>query len=129
MSSPPSSPRVVTREAPDRAQLFPFLDLRSQFAAIRPEILAAVEALLDSQHFILGAEVERFETEVAHFLDCKFAIGSASGSDALLLALMALGVKPGDEVVTTPFTFIATAGAIARLKARPGFRRHRSGNI
>ena len=99
----------------------PFLDLRSQFAGIRTEMLSSVERVLESQHFILGPEVKALEADVAQLVDCQFAIGCASGSDALLLALMAMEIGPGDEVITTPFTFIATAGAIARVGARPVF--------
>jgi len=101
--------------------LFPFLDLRAQFASIRSEIQTAVNRVFESQHFILGPEVQNFETEVAAFVGCRFAIGCASGSDALVLALMALGIGPGDEVITTPFTFGATVGSIARLQARAVF--------
>jgi len=104
-----------------RSADFPFLDLKAQFAGIRSEIQAAVNKVLESQHFILGPEVRDFETEVAKFVGCDFAIGCASGSDALLLALMSLGIGPGHEVITTPFTFGATVGAIARLHARPVF--------
>jgi dTDP-4-amino-4,6-dideoxygalactose transaminase len=100
---------------------FPFLDLQGQFSAIREEVVEAVQRVLESQHFILGAEVSALEEELATLLDCKFAIGCASCSDALLLALMALDAGEGDEVVTAPFTFVATAGAIARLGARPVF--------
>ena len=100
---------------------FPFLDLKAQFSPIRQEIIAAVTRVLDSQHFILGPEVAAFEQEVADYLGCKFAIGCASGSDALLIALMALGIGPGDEVITVPFTFVATASSIARLGAVPVF--------
>jgi len=99
----------------------PFLDLQAQFAALRAETLSSVERVLESQHFILGSEVKALEADVAHLVECQFAIGCASGSDALLLALMALEIGHGDEVITTPFTFIATAGSIARLGARPVF--------
>lgn len=99
--------------------IFPFLDLQAQFASIRAEVLAAVVRVLESQHFILGPEVEALEVDVARLVGCRFAIGCASGSDALLLALMALEIGPRDEVITTPFTFVATAGAISRLGARP----------
>jgi dTDP-4-amino-4,6-dideoxygalactose transaminase len=102
-------------------QDFPFLDLQAQFAGIRAEVLAAVIKVLESQHFILGPEVETLEKEVARMVGCHSAIGCASGSDALLLALMALEIGPRDEVITTPFTFVATAGSIARLGARPVF--------
>ena len=100
---------------------FQFLDLKAQFAGIRDEVLDAVIRVLDSQHFILGPEVQALETEIAEYVGAKFAIGCASGSDALLLALMALEIGPKDEVITTPFTFGATAGSIARLGARPVF--------
>lgn len=99
----------------------PFLDLKAQFAGIRAEVLAAVVRVLESQHFILGPEVEGLEEELARLTGCRFAIGCASGSDALLLALMALEIGPRDEVITTPFTFVATAGSIARLGALPVF--------
>jgi dTDP-4-amino-4,6-dideoxygalactose transaminase len=98
-----------------------FLDLKAQFAPIRDEVLSVVARVLESQQFIMGSEVAALESEIAKFARCEFALGCASGSDALLLALMAYGVGPGDEVVTTPFTFVATAGSIARLGARPVF--------
>jgi dTDP-4-amino-4,6-dideoxygalactose transaminase len=100
---------------------FPFLDLKAQFSGIREETIEAVVRVLDSQHFILGPEVEALEREIAEYINTTFAVACASGSDALLLALMALDVRPRDEVITTPFTFGATAGSIARLGARPVF--------
>jgi len=100
------------------SQLFPFLDLQAQYARIKDEVQAKVLKVLESQHFILGKEVSDLEAEISKLIGCSFSLGCASGSDALLLALMALGVDSGDEVITTPFTFIATAGAIARLKAK-----------
>jgi len=100
---------------------FQFLDLKAQFSPIREEIMAAVTRVLESQHFILGPEVSAFEQEAASYLRCKYAVGCASGSDALMLALMALGIGRGDEVITVPFTFVATAGSIARLGATPVF--------
>jgi dTDP-4-amino-4,6-dideoxygalactose transaminase len=101
--------------------LFPFLDLKAQFEGIRDEVMAAIGETMQSQRFILGPEVERFESEIADYVGCEFGVACASGSDALLLALMALGVGPGDEVITTPFTFVATAGAIVRVGATPVF--------
>ncbi len=97
----------------------PLLDLQAQHRSIRDEVMAAVERVFDSQAFILGTEVEHFERAVAEYCRARHAVGCASGSDALLLALMALGVKAGDEVITVAYTFFATGGAIARLGARP----------
>jgi len=99
----------------------PLLDLKAQYQPIRAEILTAIEATCDDQGFILGPRVAALEQAVAAYVGSSSAVGVASGSDALLLSLMALGVKPGDEVITVPFTFFATAGAISRLGAKPVF--------
>ncbi len=99
----------------------PLLDLRAQFQEIRSDVLAAIEEVCQEQSFILGPRVEAFETAMAEYLGCRYAVGVASGSDALLLSLMAAGVKPGDEVITAPFTFFSTAGGISRLCAVPVF--------
>jgi dTDP-4-amino-4,6-dideoxygalactose transaminase len=102
-------------------QPFPFLDLKAQYRTIKADIDAAIQRVMESQHFILGPEVEGLEKDIGAYTQAKFAISCASGSDALLLALMALQIGPGDEIITTPFTFVATAGSIARLGARPVF--------
>lgn len=99
----------------------PLLDLKAQFRSLKPEVLSVMEAVCDEQGFVLGPRVADFEKATAHYIGSRHAIGCASGSDALLLALMALGVKAGDEIITVPFTFFATAGAISRLGAKPVF--------
>lgn len=100
---------------------FQFLDLKAQFATIRDEVMEAVSKVMESQQFILGKEVILLEEETGGMLGAEHAVSCASGSDALMLALMAAGIGPDDEVITTPFTFVATAGAIARLGAKPVF--------
>jgi dTDP-4-amino-4,6-dideoxygalactose transaminase len=99
----------------------PLLDLRTQYAAIREEIRAAVDGVFESQRFILGPQVAAFEEEVAQYCRAPHSVALASGTDALLLSLKALGVGPGDCVVTVPYTFFATAGAIVNCGARPVF--------
>lgn len=99
----------------------PLLDLAEQNQLLRPEIEAAIGRVLDTNAFILGGEVKALEEELAAYCGTKYAIGCASGSDALLLALMALDVKTGDEVITTPYSFFATVSAITRLGAVPVF--------
>jgi dTDP-4-amino-4,6-dideoxygalactose transaminase len=99
----------------------PLLDLKGQYAPLRAEIEAAIREVCDEQRFVLGPRVAELEAKVAQYSQTKHGLGVSSGTDALLLALMALDVGPGDEVITTPFTFFATAGVVARLGARPLF--------
>jgi dTDP-4-amino-4,6-dideoxygalactose transaminase len=99
----------------------PLLDLKAQFAQIRAEVMPIIEEVCASQRFILGDHVLALETEVARYCASSAGIGVSSGTDALLLALMALGISSDDEIITSPFTFFATAGTIARLGARPVF--------
>jgi dTDP-4-amino-4,6-dideoxygalactose transaminase len=99
----------------------PLLDLKAQFAQIRAEVMPVIDQVCASQHFILGEHVRALEEEVARYCAASAGIGVSSGTDALLLALMGLNIGAGDEVITSPFTFFATAGTIARTGARPVF--------
>lgn len=99
----------------------PLVDLKAQYESIKEEIDPAISRVIQNSHFILGPELEAFEKAMASYLHVKYAIGVASGTDALHLALLACGIGPGDEVITTPFTFIATAETIAKCGARPVF--------
>ena len=99
----------------------PLLDLHAQNRPLRDEILAAIERVVDSQHFILGPEVAALEKELAKLLGIEHVVTVSSGTDALLLALMTLGIQAGDEVITSTYSFFATAGGIVRLGARPVF--------
>jgi dTDP-4-amino-4,6-dideoxygalactose transaminase len=113
--SPISTPRPTTLE------FVPLLDLRRQYDGIREEVLAAIARVCDSQSFILGPEVEAVEREIAALTGAAFAVGCSSGTEALWLALVAAGVKPGHSVITTPFSFFASASAIVRAGATPVF--------
>jgi dTDP-4-amino-4,6-dideoxygalactose transaminase len=115
LSSPRNAPQNTAPE------VVPLLDLRRQYDGIREEVLAAIARVCDSQSFILGPEVEALEREIAAFTGAAWAVGCASGTEALWLALVAAGVKPGDSVITTAFSFFASASAIVRAGAMPVF--------
>ena len=110
---------IAKRRASRSFDSIPLLDLRRQYEQIREDVLAAVERVCASQHFVLGAEVEALEREIATFTGASAAVGCASGTDALWLALLAADVQPGDAVITTAFSFFASASAIVRAGARP----------
>ena len=114
-------PRAAETSAPSGNAPVPFLDIPREVDELRPQLLAAMERVLDGARFILGPEVDRFEHEAAETLGVKHAVGVNSGTDALVIALRALGVGPGDEVITSPFTFISTAEAISLVGATPVF--------
>jgi dTDP-4-amino-4,6-dideoxygalactose transaminase len=120
-ANPMSSPAKRAENSPGEMLRFDFLDLRAQFATIRDEVMQAVAQVFESQYFILGPEVKLLEDEVAAKLGSRFAVGCASGTDALILSLLAAAIGEGDEVITTPFSFIATAGSIAYVGAKPVF--------
>jgi dTDP-4-amino-4,6-dideoxygalactose transaminase len=120
-----SAPVPPLEKPPEKSAMvsapFDFLDLKAQFATIRHDVMAAIARVMESQHFILGSEVRLFEEEFAAQFGFSHAVSCGSGSDALVLALLAAGVGAGHEVITTPFTFVATAGSIARVGATPVF--------
>ncbi len=99
----------------------PLLDLKKQYETIKTEIREATEEVFDSQRFIMGPRVEELEEQIAEYSGCRFGVGVSSGTDALLISLMSAGIGPGDMVITTPYTFFATVGAIVRAGARPLF--------
>src|ERR1700761_3642921 len=110
---------VTMSSSSDSLQSVPMLDFSRQFAILQDEVMAAIAQVCESQRFILGPEVARFEKAAAAACGVPFAVGCASGTDALWLAMAALDIGPGDVVVTTPFTFFATVSSILRCGATP----------
>jgi dTDP-4-amino-4,6-dideoxygalactose transaminase len=115
-----STKTTDTKPAPPQLDV-PLLDLRAQYAPLKQEVLAVFEQILDSQVMVNGPAVTQFEEEAAAYCGTRFAVGCSSGTDALILALMAMDLNPGDEVVTSPFTFFATCGSIQRRGLKPVF--------
>lgn len=111
----------TTPQKPPAKLDVPLLDLKAQYAPLKSEVMAAFEEVLDSQYMINGPAVAQFEQEAAAYCKARHAVGNSSGTDALIMALMALDLKCGDEVITTPFTFFATAGSIYRQGLKPVF--------
>jgi len=105
----------------DNINSVPLLDLKAQYQTIKKEVEPAVNEVMESQYFILGPKVKEFEDHIAEYCYTKFAVGVSSGTDALIIALMAADIQPGDEVITTTYSFFATAGSISRLNAKPVF--------
>lgn len=101
--------------------IVPLLDLKAQYKSIKNELDEALIKIAESQHFILGPEVEKLENNISNYLNCKYSVGVSSGTDALLIALMALDIKPGDEIIVPDYSFFATAGVVSRLNATPIF--------
>ncbi|HWL09717.1 MAG TPA: DegT/DnrJ/EryC1/StrS family aminotransferase [Planctomicrobium sp.] len=113
--------QILSLSRPQETAPVPLIDLVAQYQTIRDEVQEAVQRVFERQSFVLGEEVDTFESEIAEYCDARHAIGCASGTDALVLGLMALGIGPGDEVITSPYSFFATASCIVRVGARPVF--------